>query len=115
MKSLVRLLSFAMAFVLLITSGAMANARGQMVTATGVMVLCTGTGPEKVLVDADGQPVHPGHICPDCVVGAMDLPVATTGVNVPVRRVTPITVVWGQNPVAEQRPSTAVARGPPAL
>ncbi len=55
------------ALILALTSGAMAVARGQT-HAAGMIVLCTGSGPVTVAVDADGQPVGPAHVCPDCAL-----------------------------------------------
>ncbi len=63
-------LALLLALIVAATSGAMAVARGQTVIA-GQIVLCTGTGPVSVNVDADGQPVGPPHICPDCVMSLM--------------------------------------------
>ncbi|SEQ12101.1 hypothetical protein [Thalassovita taeanensis] len=60
-------LALTLALMLALTGQAMAVARG-MPPAAGGMVLCTGTGPVSVLVDADGQPVGPPHICPDCAL-----------------------------------------------
>lgn len=69
------------ALLLIVTSQSMAVARGTMRDATGATVLCTGTGPITVLTDADGQPIGPTHICPDCALSviaglaeAFDLP-----------------------------------------
>jgi len=55
------------ALLLVVTSHSMAQARG-MTDAEGQIVICTGTGPITVLVDADGQPVERGHVCPDCAM-----------------------------------------------
>lgn len=62
------LAGIALALMLALTSGAMAVARGQT-HAAGQVVLCTGSGPVTVAVDADGQPIGPAHICPDCALG----------------------------------------------
>ncbi|TNE67369.1 MAG: hypothetical protein EP336_07515 [Rhodobacteraceae bacterium] len=59
------------AFLLIVTSQSMAVARGTMRDATGAVVLCTGTGPITVLTDADGQPIGPSHICPDCALSVI--------------------------------------------
>jgi len=60
-------IAFSLALMIALTSGAMAIARGQS-GAAGSIVLCTGTGPISVLVDGDGQPIGPVHICPDCAL-----------------------------------------------
>lgn len=63
--------AFVLAFLLLVTSQSMAVARGTMVDATGTMVLCTGTGPITVLMDENGDPIGPRHICPDCALSVI--------------------------------------------
>lgn len=63
--------AFVLAFLLLVTSQSMAVARGTMVDATGTMVLCTGTGPITVLMDENGEPIGPRHICPDCALSVI--------------------------------------------
>lgn len=57
-----------MVLCLAATAQTMAAARGQAMV-EGQMVLCTGTGPQAVWVDAEGQPVDVPHLCPDCVLG----------------------------------------------
>ena len=59
------ILAALMAVILALTGQTMAVARGTTGPA-GSMVLCTGTGPITVLVDEQGQPIGPRHICPDC-------------------------------------------------
>lgn len=59
------ILAALMALILALTGQTMAVARGATGPA-GSMVLCTGTGPITVLVDEQGQPIGPRHICPDC-------------------------------------------------
>jgi hypothetical protein len=59
--------ALALAFLLVVTSQSMAVARG-MPGAAGSVVLCTGTGPVTILTDAEGQPIAPAHICPDCAL-----------------------------------------------
>ncbi|MFT6607055.1 MAG: hypothetical protein ACJA2X_002258 [Halocynthiibacter sp.] len=66
------LTAILLALMLLATTGAMASARGTMRDAAGQMVLCIGTGSVTVNVDADGQPIKAGHICPDCALGHFD-------------------------------------------
>lgn len=68
--------SYLFAFTVLclvLTSQTMAMARGAQGPA-GQVVLCTGTGPVTVLIDAEGQPTGPVHICPDCALGLFDAP-----------------------------------------
>ena len=59
------ILAALMALILVLTGQTMAVARGATGPA-GSMVLCTGTGPITILVDENGQPIGPRHICPDC-------------------------------------------------
>ena len=68
MTSILRTLSaLTLALVLTLTAQSMALARGKTMVA-GEMVLCTGTGVVTVQVDAEGNPVAPSHICPDCAL-----------------------------------------------
>ena len=62
--------SFLIALMLALTSQSLAIARGAS-AASGQMVICTGTGPQAVYVDAEGQPTSAPHICPDA---ALELP-----------------------------------------
>ncbi len=64
------LLALFLCTVIVATGGAMAAARGQAAVA-GQIVLCTGSGPVTVEVDAQGQPVGPVHICPDCAMSLL--------------------------------------------
>ena len=59
-------LSFSLALVLVLTSQAMASARGAA-AATGQMVICNGDGTRVTYTDATGAPTAPPHICPECV------------------------------------------------
>ncbi|OZB14516.1 MAG: hypothetical protein B7X55_11135 [Rhodobacterales bacterium 34-62-10] len=59
--------AIALALLLVLTAQSMALARG-MPGAAGSVVLCTGTGPVTILTDAEGQPIGPAHICPDCAL-----------------------------------------------
>ena len=56
-----------MALILIMTSQAMAVARGTTGPA-GQMVLCTGTGPALIYVDQNGTPTGPPVYCPDCAL-----------------------------------------------
>ncbi len=64
-RSLRPLAAIALALVLILTAQPMAVARGAPGIA-GAVTLCTGTGPVTLLTDAEGQPLSPSHICPDC-------------------------------------------------
>lgn len=63
-------LSFALALMLALTSQSMAVARGAS-AATGQMVLCTGSGPQAVYTDAEGNPTSAPHICPDSALNVL--------------------------------------------
>ncbi len=59
--------ALVLACLLVLTAQSMAVARG-MPGAAGSIVLCTGTGPVTILTDAEGQPIAPAHVCPDCTL-----------------------------------------------
>lgn len=65
------ILALSLSVLIALTSVTMSLARGQMRDTTGSMVLCTGTGPVSVQLDANGQPIGPIHVCPDCAIGAL--------------------------------------------
>ena len=58
---------------LVLTGAAAASARGHA-SIGGVMVICTGAGPVQIVVGADGMPVGPQHLCPDCAMTALAAP-----------------------------------------
>ncbi|MCV2894386.1 hypothetical protein [Lentibacter sp. XHP0401] len=113
MTALRKYASAFMIAVLVLTGHAMAEAR-TMTNAAGEMVLCTGTGPITILVDAEGKPTGPPHICPDCALALFaditppfSMPESTLGETAPLRF----------THVAElkaQRILAVSARGPPA-
>ncbi|MFB9148411.1 hypothetical protein [Roseovarius ramblicola] len=59
--------TIALCLFLALTSVTLAVARGAPGPAA-VAVICTGEGVQRVAVDADGQPVSPPHVCPDCLL-----------------------------------------------
>lgn len=69
--SMKQITAILLALTVLMTSGAMASARGQMRDASGAMVICTGAGVVTVLVDENGTPIEHGHICPDCALSVL--------------------------------------------
>ncbi|WP_116598069.1 hypothetical protein [Primorskyibacter marinus] len=79
------LFAVMLALVLTLTAQSMALARGQTMVA-GQMVLCTGAGVVTVQVDAEGNPVSPSHICPDCALNLL-MAVAADPVEVLPHRV----------------------------
>jgi len=105
--------ALALALLLVFTAQSMAAARG-MPGAAGAVVLCTGTGPVTILTDAEGQPVGPAHICPECTLSLI-VAVAQHGV-VPVAPLSPARVQWPAGTllvtVTDLQPFSA--RDPPA-
>ena len=68
MISLFRPLTHALTIALLVlTSAAMAKHRAAAPVA-GQIVICNGTGFQTISLDADGNEVTPGPICPDCAL-----------------------------------------------
>ena len=67
-----------LALTLALTGQSMANARGAS-AASGQMVICTGTGPQIIYVDAEGQPTSAPHICPDA---ALELPAGSEAARI---------------------------------
>ena len=67
-----RLLAVLLAVLVAATSQQMALARGVATNAAGEVILCTGQGVVTVTVDAQGNPIGPVHICPDCALSFMD-------------------------------------------
>ena len=64
--------ALTLAILIVLTSQTLAMARGQA-TASGQMVFCSVGQVVTVSVDAEGKPVGPAHICPDCVMHVLDL------------------------------------------
>lgn len=114
MKRLHAHISALLVAVLVLTGHAMAEAR-TMTNAAGELVLCTGTGPLTILVDAEGKPTGPPHICPDCalalfadITAPISVPAALTLAGAPLRF----------DHVAHLKAQSlhaASARGPPAF
>ena len=107
-------LSLTLILVLIVTSGAMAAARGQS-GGTGSMIICAGQGPVVVTVDADGQPVDAAHICPDCALGLFAAAAAAMADTV---RPTGHTLLeWSAEPATHRTTgiSAANARAPPRV
>lgn len=66
-----RLISATMTLVLLVTSGTMAVARGEMAGHAMLHMLCIDGEVRVVALGADGAPVENHGACPDCVIGAL--------------------------------------------
>lgn len=56
-----------LAITLALTSITAAMAHGQVRVGTDITI-CTGTGPQTITLDANGDPAGPPHICPDCTL-----------------------------------------------
>ncbi|SMX33512.1 hypothetical protein [Octadecabacter ascidiaceicola] len=113
MKRTAHLLSFALALLIAVTSQQMAMARGMARDASGQVVLCTGQGVMTVTLDAQGEPMGPVHICPDCALTLMDfaetsIAVESAAIHIQILAQTPVDAL--QIPVI---PTSAQARGPP--
>ena len=67
---LTRAFVLVLTLILVATGHSAASMRG-MSDATGQMVICTGTGPEVVYIDENGQPTSPPHTCPECVLNLL--------------------------------------------
>lgn len=106
------LLAFSLAILVAFTSQSLAVARGQAV-ASGQMVICSGGQVVTVSVDAEGNPVGPAHVCPDCALHVLDLsPEAPVPGFVPVctaQRLALAQTPWVHGPPAV----TPRARAPP--
>ena len=113
MTRFTHLLAVSLALLIAVTSQHMALARGMSTDVAGQVILCTGQGVTTVAVDAQGNPVGPVHICPDCALSFMDTVASSVVVD-------PLVVhmqTLGQTFVAAlQNPSVLIlvnARGPP--
>ena len=108
-----RILPLILALLIAVTSQQMAMARGMTKDASGQVILCTGQGPTVVTLDAQGNPMGPVHICPDCALTVMafaDAPAVVVHQVVHIQSLT-------QTPVRKLQPyvfaTRAQARGPP--
>ena len=72
MMQLRRYIGLLLVLALLVTGHSATASRFAGAT-TGAVILCTGMGPVRVLVDADGSPTGPSHFCPECVTHLLDL------------------------------------------
>ncbi|MCC2097411.1 MAG: hypothetical protein KDJ29_11005 [Hyphomicrobiales bacterium] len=102
-----------LALTLVTTSATVGVARGQT-RASGTLIICAGQGVISIEVDAQGNPVGPVHICPDCVLAFM---AATAGpAAIPARASGWHLADWPTTARAAQIPApvgTPIARGPP--
>ena len=102
-----------LALCLVVTAESMALARGQA-TAAGEIVICTGAGLVTVAVDAEGDPVAPAHICPDCALSLIAAPPGAPAALAPAARLLPLRFAAAPAPdAAAPRHSPVSARDPP--
>lgn len=107
------LFGFCLALTLALTSVTMAQARHYGPVGTSV-VICAGGMTQTVTLDANGHKVPFTHSCPDCLVIALDLPVA---ISLPQRPSFPRTLNLPISRMAKVQAAKfhADARGPPVL
>lgn len=74
MMHLRSLIAIGLAVILTISSSGMVQARDHAKSATGSFVICIGASTIVLRHDGNGDPVKPGHICPDCALSLFALP-----------------------------------------
>ena len=72
MAQLRAFVSISLIVALVVTSGAMAVARGQSFDAVGKIILCVGHISRVVYIDQQGEPVERPQVCPDCALHQFD-------------------------------------------
>ncbi|PTX56718.1 hypothetical protein C8N43_1380 [Litoreibacter ponti] len=75
MAHLRRIFTWLLTLVLVATSGTAAAMRDHEAGAQRI-VICTGHGPQLILLGAGGEEITPAPICPDCTMVLAALPVA---------------------------------------
>ncbi|HMO07445.1 MAG TPA: hypothetical protein PKD10_07315 [Paracoccaceae bacterium] len=108
-------LSLLLAVLLAMASQSMAVARSHAAAGAFAVEVCADGAPATVLLDSQGKPVPPVHLCPDCVAGlALAMP---PGSDPPFRPQALSRA--GARSTARATPSThppaPPARGPPAF
>lgn len=107
-----RYLGLSLVLILVVTSQAMAVARGAQ-GPSGVVELCTGSGPVMVAVDEAGTPVGVPHFCPDGALALLAHVALATQTPVIAWQVTELS---GGLPEAQANPVSVLdrrARAPP--
>ena len=69
------LFGFCLGLILALTSVTMAQARHYGPMGTSV-VICANGKAQTITLDATGQKLPFTHVCPDCIMAALDMPVA---------------------------------------
>jgi len=107
-------LALILSLVLALGSVIMAPARVQA-AGQGQMVICAGAGTAILTLDAQGNPVGPVHLCPDCLTGfaVAGLPVTPGLAPRDAGRRLPGGLVQGDVGGAGRPAPVPAARGPP--
>lgn len=106
---------FGLVLVLVTGSGIMASARHQAL-ATGEIVICTGYGITTIAVDAEGNPVRPVVLCPDCMPALAALTDTVQRTPEQPMRLTPAVFVSRRTvQPTPDAPVHSLSRGPPRL
>ncbi|WP_199023793.1 hypothetical protein [Sedimentitalea arenosa] len=105
-------MAFALVALLVLTSQAMAVARGAP-GAAGTIELCTGTGPVMIAVDESGAPVTPPHFCPDQALSLVSAVALSDATPRPLRRTAWRLAFAGASQEGSDQPPSTVARAPP--
>jgi hypothetical protein len=69
------LIGFCLGLMLALTSVTMAQARHYGPMGTSVVICANGMA-QTITLDANGQKLPFTHVCPDCIMAALDMPVA---------------------------------------
>lgn len=99
---------------MLVTSIGAASARGAA-PAVDHVVICGGQGVSVLYLDAEGEPTHPPHLCPDCILHLVaPLP---GGAALAPMRVAPVAAVLPVGTSQDVQPhlSPITSRGPPIV
>jgi hypothetical protein len=107
------ILTLLLALAFAATSLTMAAARGQPRMA-GSVILCTGTGAVAVAVDAEGNPVGPVHLCPDCVLSLLAATPVPVELSAPPLRLLGALAALSPPRAAALAAPEAQSRGPPS-
>ncbi len=103
-----------LALTLAVSSITAAMAHGQVRVGTE-LVICTGAGLQTIVLDADGNPAGPPHVCPDCTQAfVLALNAAPVFPARPATRVERVARADGPAPHTRTR-DIPRARGPPVL
>lgn len=108
------LLTLLLAAALAWAGVTMAVARGQAPLAER-MVICSGYGMVVVDLDAEGNPVGPVHLCPDCTLALLPGPLAAPAAPRPAPRLLHRLLPPAAPASAGKAVETPRARGPPPV